>query len=93
MTIQGLQRNFESLSAIVKNQKAQSAQLRAELENLRLNSETGDRRAAQYHQKCILLQKENKNIKDELKQLKKLHSECSQYVTLSEEFKKKIVQL
>lgn len=31
MTIQGLQRNFESLSVIVKNEKAQSAVLRAEL--------------------------------------------------------------
>ena len=31
MTIQGLQRNFESLSMIVKTEKSQSAALRAEL--------------------------------------------------------------
>jgi predicted RNase H-like nuclease (RuvC/YqgF family) len=45
ITIQGLQRNFESLSVIVKTEKTQSAMLRAELENLKLNAETGDRRA------------------------------------------------
>lgn len=57
MAIQGLQRNFESLSAIVKNEKAQSAVLRAELENLRLNSQTGDKRASEYHEKCLGLEK------------------------------------
>ena len=41
----GLQRNFQSLSAIVKNEKVQSAALKAELENLRQNSENGDKRA------------------------------------------------
>jgi len=46
ITIQGLQRNFESLSVIVKNEKALSATLRAELENYKMNSETGDKRAA-----------------------------------------------
>ena len=57
ITIQGLQRNFESLSVIVKNEKALSATLRAELENYKMNSETGDKRAAEFHEKCILLEK------------------------------------
>lgn len=57
ITIQGLQRNFESLSVIVKTEKTQSAMLRAELENLKLNAETGDRRAMEFHEKCVLLEK------------------------------------
>ena len=60
----GLQRNFESLSAIVKNEKAQSAALKAQLQNLRQNSETGDKRALEFHQKSILLQNQNKMMRE-----------------------------
>ena len=55
-TIMGLQRNFESLSGIVKHEKVQNAALKAELDSLKQNSATGDRRAAEFHEKVILLQ-------------------------------------
>lgn len=53
ITIQGLQRNFESLSVIVKNEKSQSAALRSELETLKSNYHNGDKRAEEYHEKFL----------------------------------------
>ena len=69
---------------IVKNEKAQSALLRAELDNYKMNSETGDKRASEFHEKCLQLEKENKSLKEELRIAKKAHSECSQFVSLTE---------
>ena len=49
---------------IVKTEKAQSAALRNELENLRSSSQTGDKRATEFHEKCVLLERENKTLKE-----------------------------
>jgi len=40
-----------------------------------------------------MLEKEVRNLKEELKVLRRTHSECGQYVTLTEESKRKIMQL
>lgn len=58
-----------------------------------MNSETGDKRASEFHEKCLQLEKESKALKEELRIAKKAHSECSQFVTLTEEFKKRIISL
>jgi hypothetical protein len=88
-----LQRNFESLSVIVKNEKALSASLRAELESYKANADNGDRRAAEFHEKNIQLEKELKAVKEELRGAKKALSDCQQYVPLSEELKKRLAAL
>ena len=93
ITIQGLQRNFESLSVIVKNEKALSASLRAELESYKANADNGDRRATEFHEKNIQLEKELKAVKEELRVAKKTLSDCQPYVALSEELKKRLVTL
>lgn len=86
-TIMGLQRNFESLSGIVKHEKAQNAALKAELDSYKENSQNGDRRAAEFHEKCILLQNENGVLKEEVQSWKKAHSECHKTVAQCEAYK------
>ena len=76
ITIQGLQRNFESLSQIVKNEKAASAILKEELEMLKRSQSSNDKRATEFHEKYVQAMNENKKLKEDYDKFKKSHSNC-----------------
>jgi hypothetical protein len=69
----------------------QGCALKAELELTRENAELNGKRAAELHEKCILLQNDIKQLKEELSNIKRTHSECYKMGVQSDTSKAKIL--
>ena len=64
-----LQRNFESMAALLKTEKNENNVLREEVEKWRKLSEENGRKATEYYEKVLGLGNEGKKYKEEIGRL------------------------
>lgn len=88
-----IQRNFESMSALLKTEKLENSSIRDENDRLKKQLEETNKRAIEHHEKTITLNSELKRLKEEMAALQDDKKQSKKQLDVNDNLKKIISDL